>query len=178
MLTQRQKQAIYNYQQSSNYGIIGNYLRSGGFQQGRNNKYSNLVRKINSVINNSPRGTKNITVYRGFPSRFIEPGRDLINRSYLSTSTNKRKAKEFGNVVVKINVPRTLKRHIMNDAREGEILIERGTRLTNIKMIGPNSYTAKLMNNKSNIMLSPRSTLNNYKRLNLSSNNENSNFNN
>ena len=167
-----------NEYQKGNYGKIGSYLREGGFQKNLDKKYTNLVRKINRVINDSPRGNKNIQVYRGYPSRFIEPGKNLTNRSFLSTTTNINMAKKFGNSVVKITVPRNLKRHVMKNNREKEVLIERGTRLTDIKYVRPNLYTARLVNNKSPIPNSPRTHLKNYLRLNLNSNNESSNFNN
>lgn len=172
-----------NEYQKGNYGKIGSYLREGGFQKNLDKKYTNLVRNMNKIINESPRGNKNIQVYRGYPARFIQPGKDLTNRSFLSTTTNINMAKKFGNSVVKITVPRNLRRHTMKNNREKEILIERGTRLTDIKYVRPlannkNLFTATLVSNRSMIPNSPRTHLKNYMRLNLNSNNESSNFNN
>ncbi len=169
--------------QKGNYGSIGSYLREGGFQMNLDKKYTNIVRKMNKVINDSPRGNKNIQVYRGYPTRFIEPGKNLLNRSFLSTTTNLNTAKKFGNAIVKITVPKNLKRHVMENNREKEVLIERGTRLIDIKYIRPlannkHLYTAKLVSNKTKLANVPRPTLNKYKALQLNSNNESSNFNN
>ena len=176
MLTPAQKNAIKEYQKG-NYRSIGQYLRSGAHQQERNAKWSKIVRNINSVINQSPRGSKNMIVYRGYTPGFIENGKNLLNRSFLSTSTNKSKAKEFGSVVVKITVPRNLKRHVMNATGESEILIERGTRLTNVKRVGKDNYSARLTSNKTPFRLSPITPLKKYETLVLNSNNESSNFN-
>jgi len=177
MLTLAQKNAIKEYQKG-NYGIIGQYLRSGRHQQRLHAKTNNIIRTINSVINQSPRGSKNMIVYRGYTPGLIENGKNLLNRSFLSTSTRMNVAKKFGSDIVKITVPKNLKRHVMKANGESEILIERGTRLINVKEISKNKYSARLTSNKTPFRLSPDTPLGNFKKLVLNSNNESSNFNN
>jgi hypothetical protein len=140
-MTPVQNSAIYSWQQTANYGKISKFLREHPnknlLSKTDKNRIKNAIPVIRRVINNSPLSNKNITVYRGYPATLINPEiLNVTNRSFLATTTNIKEAKKYGNVVVRITLPRTLKRHIMKNSREGEILIENGTRLVNIKQEG------------------------------------------
>ena len=178
-LTKNQLNALYRWQQTSNYGLISNYLRERKLTKKQEDNLRKVIKQMNIVINTSPKINKNVIVYRGYPSYLINNGKNLTNRSFLATSTSLAHAKKFGNVTVEITAPRNLKRYVFQNNREGEVLFERGTKLTNVKKHPSkrNHYTARLEKNNTPIpKLCSNRPLNVYKWERTNSNN-NSNFN-
>lgn len=153
---------IDGYQNCGVYSIINKYIRDGIKQTGNdfenilndphneNEKEVIYINKLDNIINTT-RGY-NSYLYRGIPNSIIEEYNiksrvkqeeklNIINNAYTSSSTDLVKATEFsdvGGVIIVFNIPSDIKYHEMNNKGEGEILIQRGTKFTNINEININ----------------------------------------
>lgn len=160
---------IDGYQNCGVYSVINKYIRNGIKQAGndfedilndpdnQNEKEVIYINKLDNIINTT-RGYNNY-LYRGIPNSIIEEYKiksrvkqeeklNIINNAYTSSSTDIIKATDFSDVdgvIMIFKIPSGIKYHEMNNKGEGEILIQRGTKFTNINEININ----KIINNRS-----------------------------
>ena len=160
---------IDGYQNCGVYSVINKYIRDGIKQTGNdfenilnhpdneNEKEVIYINKLDNIINTTT--GYNSYLYRGIPNSIIEEYKikskikqenklNIINNAYTSSSTDLVKATEFsdvGGVIIVFNIPSGIKYHEMNNKGEGEILIQRGTKFTNINEININ----KIINDRS-----------------------------
>ena len=158
-LLPREINAIRNWQRSTLYGVIGNILRkttekkNSIYQRSSKADINRAIKNINiinKVINESPSVTRDIVVYRGFPIEIMIEAKNnpngLVSDSFLATTSHIEDTGEakYGEAVVALTVPPNIKRHVMNDDREHEILIERNVILVDIKQISAKRFTARV----------------------------------
>ena len=134
--------AIKRYQQTENYGTLGNFLRSHNIPNkfniekliNLNNNYTSWTKELNSILSSQ---TKPIKVYRGIQTNFQN---ELVNKSFTSSSTTIDAAARFTeNAIFEFYIPMHIKTYIFkykknraNSLIEKEILIERNTKFINI----------------------------------------------
>lgn len=85
--------------------------------------------------------TRSRTVYRGMKYTFVR-GQKVVNFHFVASSTNMVKASEFGDIVLKFDIPKSVKSYTLVNDGEGEILIERNTMFVDI------TPTGKVINGK------------------------------
>jgi len=111
------------------------------------------IKKLDNIIKETS-GYKNL--YRGIPNNILEKYKlksenskiklNILNDAYTSSSKNIVKASEFsdsGGIIIKFNIPPGIKYYEMENEGEKEILIQRGTKFTNIEKVTNNSNKNK-----------------------------------
>ena len=132
--------AIIAYQDAKNrigYETINRFLRHHQLPDGRPgillDSADPLYRRIGTVVESldgymkpGKKAEDGQVVYRGVSKSFAMM-LNMINHSYTSVSTDIEVAKAYGEVVLKISLPKSIKRHIMARNYEKELLLERNT---------------------------------------------------
>jgi hypothetical protein len=112
------------------YYDINDSLRNLEFDE-INETTKTHIKNIDSFMKT---GKEDIVVYRGLPDLYsiLNENSELINFSFTSVTTDIMVAQKFSNYykccVIKFTLPRKIKRHVFDDDREGEILLQRNTK--------------------------------------------------
>ena len=184
---------LRRYQQTSNYGMLGQFLYSQNLPN-KLNKNTNLNKNMvnwTSALNAVLKDGKEMKLYRGIRFNFNR-NNELINKGFISASKNIKKAEMFSDgKIIEFTLPKHIKSFSFkykstssNALNEEETLIERNTKFTNIKFKKKYNnmyiYTADLIKyykprNKSTIV-NMRDLEIRLRGLTYRSNNEDSNF--
>ena len=136
------------YQQTTNYKILGGFLRSKYYntitnkniKNANSEQAKNLLRFAKAMNMDMKPGMKDIIVYRGMKNNYYANKTSLVLKAFTSTTTSLKVARSFGPVIIKIKVPPHIKRYVFeysnkrsNALREDEVLFQRNTKLVNIR---------------------------------------------
>lgn len=144
-------ESVYQKSRKSiNYDIINKWLRSNDFHDTDTRldilekDKDPVIRRIVSVVknldyytqSNRNKKSRSMFVYRGISPKRYEFAKDtgaLVNLSFMSTSRSEIIAREFGPVILKINVPPHIGVYSLANQGEQEMLIERNTQCVMFK---------------------------------------------
>lgn len=141
-ITGEELQAVKQYQ-GADFAFINTWMRNpdNGGNQADGKMYLRKADQIERVIQKQPALKGEEVVYRGLrPTKEMKanlvPGGMISDKGFMSTTTDREVAKNFGNVVMTIRVPKGHKALRMTDLvdtpsakREKEMLLPRGTKL-------------------------------------------------